>query len=107
MIAMLLFVVFLLLLVWIWMKESRIYLFLFHKLVFPARTGAAIHVNKQLHFADSITLENNWQLIAHELNEVIRRKTPLPKFHEVDKANHKISFDEGPAWKAVVLKAYD
>ena len=107
MIPVLLFIVLLLLLLWIWIKESRIYLFLFHKLVFPARTGPPLHVNKSLHFPGSVTLENNWQLIADELNQIITRKTPLPKFHEVDKANHKISFDDGPAWKAVVLKAYD
>jgi ornithine lipid ester-linked acyl 2-hydroxylase len=107
MIALLLFIVLLLILIWIWMKESRIYLFLFHKLVFPARSGPALHVNKHLHFPDSDKLENNWQVIAHELKELMNRNTALPRFHEVDKANHKISFDEGPAWKAVVLKAYD
>ena len=32
---------------------------------------------------------------------------PLPKFHEVDRANYKISFDDGPAWRTLVLKAYD
>ena len=31
----------------------------------------------------------------------------LPKLHEVDPANKKISFNDAPAWNAIILKAYD
>jgi beta-hydroxylase len=107
MIPVIVLIALVLILYYIWTKESRIFLFIFHKLVFPARSGAALHVNKQVHFPDSVVLETNWKVIAAELRSVLERKHVLPKFHEVDKANHKISFDDGPAWKAIVLKAYD
>jgi beta-hydroxylase len=93
--------------IYTWTKESRIFLFLFHKLAFPARKGAALYVDKKSNFPESAMLEENWKIIQEELLEVMRSNDAIPKFHEVDKANHKISFDEGPAWKAVVLKAYD
>jgi beta-hydroxylase len=107
MMAVIFLIAFMLVLYYIWTKESRIFLFLFQKLVFPARSGAALHVPKEIHFPGSAVLEANWKVIAAELQSVMESKRTLPKFHEVDKANHKISFDDGPAWKAVVLKAYD
>lgn len=91
----------------VWVKESRILLFFFHRIVFPYRRGPALHIDKKEHFPESRLLENNWQQIKAELDGAIRSGMLLPKFHQVDKANHRISFDEGPAWRTIVLKAYD
>ena len=94
-------------LVFTWYKEPRIFLFLFHKVVFPTRRGKALNIDKSVHFPESTILENSWKVICQELEAVISNIRPLPKFHEVDKSNHKISFDNGPAWRTLVLKAYD
>ncbi len=95
------------LLIFIWYKESRILLIIFQRIVFPIRKGKALHINKKLNFAGSKILENNCSLIYEELKEVLAVSKPLPKFHEVDKMQFKISFDEGPAWRTLVLRAYD
>jgi beta-hydroxylase len=99
--------IFLSLLLFVWYMEPRIFLLIFHRIIFPIRKGDALHIDKQLNFAGAILLENNWAIIYQELKTVLAESKPLPKFHEVDRANHKISFDEGPAWRTLVLKAYD
>jgi ornithine lipid ester-linked acyl 2-hydroxylase len=91
----------------IWYKEPRIFLLVFHRIIFPIRKDKALHINKSLNFPGSEILEKNWKLIYEELQSVLLVSKPLPKFHEVDRANHRISFDEGPAWRTLVLKAYD
>lgn len=90
-----------------WYKEPRIFLLIFHRIAFPIRRGVAIGIDKQKNFDGSMILEENWRLIYKELKSVLVWSKPLPKFHEVDRANYKISFDNGPAWRTLVLKAYD
>jgi aspartyl/asparaginyl beta-hydroxylase (cupin superfamily) len=91
----------------VWKKESRVFLFFFHQLAFAYRRGAALYIDKRKHFPESRILENNWKKIKTELLNAIDSKLDAPRFHQVDKANHKISFDNGPAWRTIVLKAYD
>ncbi len=90
-----------------WYKEPRIFLFLFYKIVFRYRTGKPLHIDKQLNFPESSLLESNWKEIYAELEQFRNENKALPKFHQVDKSNYKISFDNGPAWRTIVLKAYD
>ena len=90
-----------------WYKEPRIFLLIFHRIAFPIRKGNALHIDKNLNFAGSVLLENNWAIIYEELKALLEVSKPFPKFHEVDKSNNKISFDYGPAWRTLVLKAYD
>lgn len=89
-----------------WYYEARIFLFLFQKLCFAARKGPALHLDKQRYFPGSALLEAHYPQIREELQQALRQTSSLPRFHEVDAANHKISFDTGPAWKTVVLKAF-
>ena len=103
-VLLILFVVFVV--IW-WIREPRIFIFLWHKMAFSAREGQANFVDKKAIFSESSCLENNWRTIQNELEEVLREKYVLPRFHHLDKANHKISFDTGPAWKAITLKAFD
>lgn len=90
-----------------WYKEPRIFLLIFHRMAFPIRKGNPLHIDKELNFPGSLRLEKNWLLLFMELKAVLDRSKPLPKFHEVDRANYKISFEDGPAWRTLVLKAYD
>lgn len=90
----------------IWYVEPRIFLAIFHRIVFPIRKGKALHIDKALNFKGSELLETQWKLILQELKNVLVSSNPLPKFHNVDKANYKISFDNGPAWRTLILKAY-
>lgn len=91
----------------VWFKEARIFLFMFHKLVFATRKGKALHIDRSIEFPESSILEQNRDIIYHELKNVMENNGNLPKFHEVDSANHKISFDNAPAWRTIVIKAYD
>ena len=95
------------LLIFTWYKEPRIFLIIFQRIAFPIRKGRALHIDKQLNFAGSKILENNYSLIYEELKTALAVSKPLPKFHEVDKLQNKISFDDGPAWRTLVLRAYD
>jgi beta-hydroxylase len=107
MIISIILIIFLSLFLFTWYKEPRIFLLIFHRITFSIRKGDALHIDKQLNFAGSILLEKNWPLIYEELKTVLVVSKPLPKFHEVDRSNYKISFDDGPAWRTLVLKAYD
>lgn len=90
----------------IFLAEPRILLVLFHKLLFPVKSQNAIHIDKTIFFPKSFVLESNYVLIKQEIDRVINGKLEVPKFHHVDKANHKISFEEGPAWRTLIMKAY-
>jgi len=90
----------------VWYKEPRIFLFLTNLLFYSRRNQEALHINQDKYFPDGKYLEDNWQLMANELRELITNKN-LPKLHHVDKVHYKISFDNGPAWRTIILKAYD
>lgn len=91
----------------IWFKEARIFLFILHKMVYPSRHGSPLNIDKHTEFPESLSLEKNWKVIRQELKNVMLTYSTLPEFHEVDKSNAKISFDNRPAWRTIVIKAYD
>ena len=93
-------------LVYTWIREPRIFLFLYHKLIFPPRRGEPFVMDKNTYFNGSRLLEQNWETIRQELETVMTMVHQTPRFHHIDKANHKISFDNGPAWRTILLKAY-
>jgi ornithine lipid ester-linked acyl 2-hydroxylase len=107
MIYILIALLILILLTAVWYKESRLFLALSHLLFFKLRHGKALHADKAVHFPGSARLEAFWSNILPELQQVLDNGNAVPKFHEVDKANHKISFPDGPAWRTLVLKAYN
>ena len=91
----------------VWYKESRLYLALFNRLLFRPRHGTALYADKAVYFPGSALLEAHWRQILQELRQLLEAGNTVPKFHEVDGANHKISFPKGPAWRTLVLKAYN
>ncbi len=92
-------------LILIWYLESRIFLILYHKLIFLFVNNPAVIENHHEHLPD-LALEKHWKTIRNEVEEVLSQKVSIPRFHEVDAANHKISFNEGPAWSTIILKAF-
>jgi aspartyl/asparaginyl beta-hydroxylase (cupin superfamily) len=94
------------LLLLLWILESRVFLVLYHHLLFSFNKREPLVVNKNI-FPESKMLEDNWQIIHQEMMTVMNNNAQIPKFHEVDAANHKISFDQGPAWRTFMLKAFD
>ena len=106
MLSLLIIIITGIILVTIFVKEPRIFLALFQKLAFPKSKGDTAFVNKMRHFPESVLLEKDWALFRDEFQHVVDGQS-LPKFHQVDKLNNKISFDSGPAWRTVILKAYD
>lgn len=97
--------VLIILFVTVWFLEPRAFIVLFQKLVF--RQMKTPFISDERFFPEKKFLEKNWHLIYEELMQVIHSKNVIPKFHEVDKANFKISFADGPAWRTIVLKAFD
>jgi len=90
-----------------WFKEPRIFLFLLNTLFFSHRKGKALHIDKKTFFPESHHLERNWHVITEELKNVISASSNIPKLHNVDKVHFRVSFDNGPAWRTIILKAYD
>lgn len=97
-----------LLLAWaVYHLESRMYLLLLHRLSFRPRYGPPFLSDLARHFPSHGLLETHWQSIRDELLRFLQQAQPLPRLHEIDPANHKISFAAGPAWNTIILKAYD
>ena len=90
----------------IWYLESRVLLALFHRLWFSFTKNPPIIKNEQ-QYLDVDTLEKNWQIIRDEVKKVLVLYSSIPRFHEIDPLNRKISFTEGPAWRIIILKAFD
>jgi aspartyl/asparaginyl beta-hydroxylase (cupin superfamily) len=90
-----------------WYKDSRVFLYFWYKAVFYKRTNPPyLNTLKNELFPESFMLEQNWMQIKAELKNYINGNAAIPKFHEMDPAQHKISFDKGPAWRTLLLKAY-
>lgn len=97
-------VLILLLVLWLW--ESRIFLVLWYRLIFLNRKNRPFfHDNKSDYFPESEMFENEWRLIKDEMLKY--RSIDVPKFHELDSRQSKISSDSGPAWRTILLKAHD
>lgn len=97
----------LLVLIVLWVLESRIFAYALERIVWPPRKGKPIHLDKEDLFPEGKILEENWEVILEELVHVLQDHQIIPRFHEVDQTSNKISFDDGPAWRTIMLKAYD
>jgi ornithine lipid ester-linked acyl 2-hydroxylase len=89
-----------------WYFESRIFLVVFQKLLFSWSKQVPVLYDKEYYFPESKLLEENWTIIYDEVIRLLDEKAPIPKFHEVDPSNHRISFDNGPSWRTLMLKAF-
>jgi aspartyl/asparaginyl beta-hydroxylase (cupin superfamily) len=90
-----------------WYRDSRVFLYFWYRAVFFNRNNPPyLNAFKNTLFPESWMLEQNWKHIREELKNYINANNAIPKFHEMDPAQHKISFDKGPAWRTLLLKAY-
>lgn len=91
----------------LWTIDSRVFLYFWYKLLFRKSNKQPIlnSVKYEL-FPGAFILEQNWRLIQKELFEYIKSNQNIPRFHEMDPAQKKISFDKGPGWRTLLLKAY-
>jgi len=69
------------------------------------KTPAYLDLNK--YFPDYKILEENWEEIKQEVENVIRSKKSLPKFHEVDDGQSYISDNDGISWSLINLLIYN
>lgn len=91
----------------LWNYDSRVFLYYWYKLLFrKASRQPILNSTKYELFKGAYILEKNWNLIQKELFDFIELQRPIPRFHEMDPAQKKISFDEGPGWRTLLLKAY-
>ncbi|MEX0967339.1 MAG: aspartyl/asparaginyl beta-hydroxylase domain-containing protein [Bacteroidia bacterium] len=90
----------------VWIVESRLLLVLFHKAIFWRVKSQAIYKQPEEVFKAHSELNENWQAIKEETLQVLTRVNDIPRFHQIDSANRKISTSNGPAWKTFILKAF-
>ena len=64
------------------------------------------YLNADEVFPEHITLENNWLVIKDEIEEIIKKTSSLPKFHEVDDGQEYISANGGISWSMFNVKTY-
>lgn len=88
------------------LTESRIFLYLWYKLVFFKTDNPPIlHHSKKEAFPESALFEEHWEKIREELMKH-HLKHYIPRLHEIDDKQKGISFDHGPAWRTILLKAH-
>jgi beta-hydroxylase len=94
----------LLIILWLW--ESRIFLILWYRLVFlRTKNPPFIQHYSDTIFPQSRVLEYYWTSIRDEFIAQ-QKQLSIPKFHEIDQRQSKISMSDGPAWRTVLLKAH-
>ncbi len=91
----------------LWSIDSRVFLYFWYKIIFrKANKYPVLNDEKYKLFQGAFLLEQNWITIQKELFEYIQTQKHIPRFHEMDPAQKKISFDKGPGWRTLLLKAY-
>lgn len=69
---------------------------------------------EQVIFPDSIgdyfpqyrKVEDNIMVFQEELYSLLSHRERIPRLHELDNRNHRISFDKGPGWRTFYIKAF-
>lgn len=93
-------------LITLYLVEARIFIYLWYKLVFFRTSNPAIlHHSKKEAFPESALFEEHWEKIRDELMKY-HLKHYIPRLHEIDNKQKGISFDHGPAWRSILLKAH-
>ena len=64
------------------------------------------YLNVDIVFPQHIILEDNWLVIKDEIEEIIKKTSSLPKFHEVDDGQEYISANDGISWNMFNIKTY-
>lgn len=64
------------------------------------------YLNADIVFPQHIILEDNWLVIKDEIEEIIKKTSSLPKFHEVDDGQEYISANDGISWNMLNIKTY-
>ncbi len=63
------------------------------------------YLDLNAYFPEYKMIEENWQLIYDEINQVIEEST-IPEFHDIDAGQEFISNNDQKAWNVFVLKLY-
>ena len=50
-----------------------------------------------------VRIDENWDVISEELGEVLKGRTAIPRYHEVDPLQKDISAEEGNAWRTFIV----
>ena len=79
----------------LWSIDSRVFLYFWYKIIFrKANKYPVLNDEKYKLFQGAFLLEQNWITIQKELFEYIQTQKHIPRFHEMDPAQKKISFDK-------------
>lgn len=64
------------------------------------------YLDLEKHFPEYKLIEDHWQELRGEIEEIIQKSKPLPKFHEIDKGQNFISNNDGISWSLLSVKIY-
>ena len=64
------------------------------------------YLDLEKNFPESKLIRENWEVIKDELQNVLKFKESVPKFHEVDNIQRFISATDNIPWRTFMLKGY-
>ncbi|MDN5202467.1 aspartyl/asparaginyl beta-hydroxylase domain-containing protein [Fulvivirgaceae bacterium BMA10] len=91
----------------LWAIESRVFLLLYQKLFYRTDKEALFPENITRYFPEHQLLKKNLTIIQKELIVLMQEYQRIPKLHELDNQNRRISFKDGPGWRTFYMKAYN
>jgi ornithine lipid ester-linked acyl 2-hydroxylase len=95
-----------LLLVVLWLYEPRIFVYLSQRFFYQTDKEAVFPAEIHRYFPQYKIVEEHIDLIQSDLYELLTEQERIPRLHQLDIRNHKISFEEGPGWRTCYIKAF-
>lgn len=93
------------------MQNNRGWLFKFFRdnnlKYYNSKIKTPAYLDLEKFFPDYKILEDCWEEIKHEVEEVMESGKKLPKFHEVDDGQEYISDNDGLSWSLLNLLLYE
>ena len=93
------------------MQNNRGWLFKFFRdnnlKYYNSKIKTPAYLDLEEFFPEYTILEDRWEEIKHEVEEVISSGKTLPKFHEVDDGQEYISDNDGLSWSLLNLLLYE
>lgn len=90
-----------------WLYEPRIFVFLSQRFFYYTDSKAVFPKDIEHYFPQYKMVEEHISLLQSDLDGLLARQDQIPRLHQLDDRNNKISFDEGPGWRTCYIKAFN
>jgi aspartyl/asparaginyl beta-hydroxylase (cupin superfamily) len=90
-----------------WLYEPRIFVFLSQRFLYKTDQRAVFPENIDHYFPQYKMVEENIHLLQSDLDGLLVMQKHIPRLHQLDDRNNKISFDKGPGWRTCYIKAFN